>query len=143
MNDNKNVFLVEDDKDDQEFFISALNKIENAVLYDIANNGREALRKLETATILPSLIFMDINMPKMNGIECLAVIVNKPEINDIPVVILSTDTKHVEVVRKLGAKAFIKKPSNTTSLRQKLEQVINLDFNSESYITNQSFHASL
>jgi len=140
MTANKYILLVEDDKEDQEFFIQALNGIENAVLYGVANNGKEAMHTLENNNTLPSLIFMDINMPVMNGIECLSEIIKKPEIKDIPVVILSTDTKHAEEVRKLGAKVFIKKPNDRKSLRQQLEQIINLDFESENY-TNQTFHA--
>jgi len=143
MNTNKNILLVEDDKDDQELFIAALSEVDKAAIYDIANNGKEALNKLENSSALFSLIFMDINMPVMNGIECLSEIVKKPEIRNIPVVILSTDTGHIETVRKLGAKAFIKKPADGKSLRNQLEQLINLDFNTDSSIANQTFQTAL
>src|ERR1043165_892304 len=106
----KSILLVEDNQADRFFFISALKEIENAILFDVAKNGKEALERLENRTVLPDLIFMDINMPVMNGIECLAAIQKKPDTKDIPVVILTTATELIEVVRELGAKAFVEKP---------------------------------
>src|SRR4249919_2109798 len=104
--------------------MEALSEIENATLYDVANNGKEALDRLENSVILPDLIFMDINMPVMNGIECLAEIIKNPQTRNIPVVILSTETKQSALVQTLGAKAFISKPSNGEVLLEKLEQMI-------------------
>ncbi|MEP7168524.1 MAG: response regulator [Bacteroidota bacterium] len=137
MNSLKSIFLVEDDKDDQFFFTQALSKIANANLFAIANNGKEAIDKLESSTTLPDIIFMDINMPLMNGIECLAEITKTIKTQHIPVVMLTTDTGSMEVAHQMGAKAFIKKPSNGKILREKLEQMINLDFLADSQIANQ------
>ena len=128
MTTHKNIFLVDDDLDDQFFFIEALSEIENATLYDVANNGKEALDRLKDSVILPGLIFMDINMPVMNGIECLSEIIKNPQIRNIPVVMLTTDTGQAELACKLGARAFLTKPSNGKILRKQLEQMINLDF---------------
>lgn len=139
MNTHKNIFLVDDDTDDQLFFIEALSGIENATLYDVANNGQEALYRLEHSLILPDLIFMDINMPVMNGIECLSAIIKNPQIRNIPVVILTTATGEIELVRKIGAKAFIKKPEDGKMLREQLEQMINLDFVTDINVANQTF----
>ena len=71
MNTSKTIFLVEDDKDDQTFFTECIEKIQNATLFGIAENGKEALDKLEKSLTLPDMIFMDINMPYINGLECL------------------------------------------------------------------------
>lgn len=128
MKQHKNIFLVDDDPDDQLSFIEALSQIENATLYDVANNGKEALERLEHSSSLPALIFMDINMPVMNGIECLSEIIKNPQIRNIPVVILTSDTVQAELVCKLGAKAFLKKPGDSKILREQLQQMINLDF---------------
>jgi len=67
-------------------------------------------------------------MPVMNGIECLSEIIKNPQIRNIPVVILTSDTGHAELACKLGAKAFLKKPADNKILREQLEQMINLDF---------------
>jgi len=143
MKNSKNIFLIEDDKDDQDFFTEALSEIENANLFAIANNGKEAIEKLKNSAILPDLIFMDINMPLMNGIECLISVSKNSLTKNIPVVMLTTDTEKMELVQKLGAKAFIKKPSNGKILREKIEQMINLDFIVESRIASQTFHRTL
>jgi CheY-like chemotaxis protein len=137
MNPLKNIFLVDDDTDDQVFFIEALSAIKNTTLYGVANNGKEAIDKLENYIELPDLIFMDINMPIMNGIECLTELKEKPLISQIPVIILSSDIAHADHARKLGAKAFIKKPSDFATLRTNITQMINSDFTIRYEIVNQ------
>ena len=139
MKRHKSILLVEDDKDDQFFFIRALGGIENATLFAVANNGKEALSKLENAARLPDLIFTDINMPVMNGIECLTAIIKNPKICNIPVVILTSAVEQMERAQQLGAKAFIKKPSDPLSLRTELARMINMDFVVVSNNTDQIF----
>src|SRR5664279_5431797 len=103
----KSILLVEDDVDDQEFFVECLGQIENAVLFGIAETGIEALKKIKNSVTLPDLIFMDINMPEMNGIACLKKLMESPGTRDIPVVMLSTSSSGKEITRELGAKAFL------------------------------------
>jgi CheY-like chemotaxis protein len=143
MNRIKKLFLVEDDIDDQLFFTDAVSEINNAALVAVTNNGREALDRLKNSPKLPDIIFMDINMPVMNGIDCLKEIVKNPAIKNIPVVILSTSGSEIELVRKVGARAFIKKPSDQAILRTTLEEVINLDFIGGLGIANQTFQTPL
>jgi len=129
---------VEDDLDDQEFFVEALNEIKNVSLYGIANNGEEALDKLNNH-IFPDLIFMDIQMPRMNGIECLTKIVQTDQTKNIPVIMLSTAIPQVEEARSLGARGFIEKPSDNRVLRTHLEKMINTDFTRDNSKTSQNF----
>src|SRR5688572_4838324 len=134
----KSILLVEDDLDDQEFFVEALNEIEYTSLYGIANNGEEALEKLNNNT-LPDLIFMDIHMPRMNGIECLSKIAQSKPINSIPVIFLSTAILQIEKVRTLGARGFIEKPSDNRVLKNHLETMINTDYSRDISGSIQSF----
>lgn len=143
MNNPISIFLVEDDIDDQFIFCEAIGKIENAFVQNVANNGIEALSKLENSPILPDLIFMDINMPLMNGIECLGEIIKSQRLKNIPVVILSTDTSQVNLIRSLGAKAYIKKPSNSKILLIRLEELIHIDFLADVEIANHTFQTAL
>jgi len=136
MTRSKTILLVEDNKLYQLLFIQVLKEIKHAILYGIANNGKEALDKLENSAILPDLIFTDINMPVMDGIECLTEIKKNPKIKDIPVVVLSSATPQIELVQKLGAKAFLKKPSDIQTLREQLEQMINLDFSHDNQMAS-------
>lgn len=135
----KNILLVEDDESDQIFFVRALRKIENVVLQDVASNGVEALEKLEKLQPLPDIIFLDVDMPGMNGVQCLAEIVKKPMLKDVAVVMLSNSIDNAEITRNLGAKAFIRKPSDPTLLQNKLEEIIHLDFSVNNDIADQTF----
>ncbi len=136
MKTSRSILLVEDDKDDQEFFILALQGIENATLYDVANNGMEALAKLQHAEVFPDLIFSDINMPLMNGMEYLTEMARSPIMKNIPVVMLTTDRFMVELAMKLGARACIEKPADEKTLRNRLEQMISLNC-SETNLSNR------
>jgi CheY-like chemotaxis protein len=68
--------LVDDDLDDQEIFLMTLEKINKNIKCLTANNGVEALSLLTQNSFVPDYIFLDVNMPKMNGIECLRSIKN-------------------------------------------------------------------
>lgn len=140
MNSSKTILLVEDDRDDQDFFTECIEKIENATMYGVAENGKEALDRLENSPKLPDMIFMDINMPYMNGYECLTAIGKNYRFKDIPVIMLSTDAWHAHLTRELGAKAFIKKPADYETLYLKVEQMINLDFTADFEIANKTFN---
>lgn len=140
---SKSILLIEDDKNDQFFFIEALREIKFAKLLDIAENGEEALHKLSNSITLPDLIFSDIHMPIMNGVECLAEIIKNPLTKNIPVVILSSAIEQIEIVRKLGAQAFIKKPNSIDTLRERVEELIHLDFAKDGHIATQTFHKAL
>ena len=125
---SKTILLVEDDVDDQEFFVEAVNKIENASVYQIANNGQDALDKLEKESIYPDLIFMDINMPMMNGLDCLVEMSKDPRIQNIPVIMLSTSDNQQDEARQRGARAFLKKVADPKLLRTQIETMVNFDF---------------
>jgi len=135
MKKSKTIFLVEDNRLYQLLFIQVLKDIKHAILYGVANNGKEALEKLENSAVLPDLIVSDINMPVMDGMECLTEIKKNPKIKDIPVAILSSSTSQIELVRKLGAKVFLKKSSDGNTLREQLEQIIHSDFTGDRQIT--------
>jgi len=136
MTRSTSILLVEDNRLYQLLFIQVLKEIKHAVLYDVANNGKEALDKLENSDVLPDFIFTDLNMPVMDGIECLTEIKKNPKIKDIPVVILSSATPQTELVRKLGAKVFLKKSSDGNTLREQLEELINPDFTDDNHMAS-------
>lgn len=124
MNSLKSILLVEDDEDDQIFFVSALSELKNATLFDLANNGKAALERLSNTVVMPDLIFTDIRMPYMNGIEFLREIAKNPKLNSIPVIMLSSSNHLMEQALNLGAKAFITKPNSIAMLRDELEKAL-------------------
>ena len=118
------ILLVEDDIDDQYFFREALSLLSPALSCQIAENGVEALKLLKE---LPrfDIIFMDINMPKMNGIECLQVLKSNDSYKNIPVVILSTssDQAYIDRCKILGATYYFTKPIIPFELIKKLQDI--------------------
>jgi CheY-like chemotaxis protein len=125
---NKSILLIEDNKDDQYFFTKAIHDIESASLYHVANNGQEAICKLKSADRLPDIIFTDINMPLMDGIECLSQIKKMPAVKHIPLVVLSTDTSRINTLEQMGVRVFIEKPSDLSILKKLIEHVLGMDF---------------
>lgn len=120
----KSVLFIDDDEDDKLVFGHALNAIDTNIQYLTASDGLEALKILnEDLVILPDLIFMDLNMPKMDGFTCLDKIKKSKDLREIPVLILSTSTnpKDMEKAKSLGAKKFITKPTTYTGLIETLK----------------------
>lgn len=125
------ILLVDDDADDQFFFKDAIRNISKTVQCEVANNGLEAIDHLHNIPPPPSLIFLDLNMPMMNGYECLEKIKLLPDFRDIPVVIFSTSNnpKDRELTKKLGAKIFLTKTSDFRQLQIQLREIFTLELN--------------
>ncbi|HET6226046.1 MAG TPA: response regulator [Bacteroidia bacterium] len=109
-----NILLIDDDGDDQEFFENALRIVSETAAFEGMESAVAALKKLETKEIVPEVIFLDWNMPVMNGHEFLEAIKQKEGLKDIPVIIISTSShyKTITLSRELGAVDFITKPNN-------------------------------
>jgi CheY-like chemotaxis protein len=122
----KIIFLVDDDVDDLEIFCDALEGIELDVICFTATNGQEALQKLTSGEVNPDIIFLDLNMPLMNGKEFLKEIKLKPVLNKIPVVILSTssDPESIIETKRLGASHFLTKPDKFSMWEKILADVL-------------------
>jgi CheY-like chemotaxis protein len=127
---NKRIFLADDDEDDQLIFMEALAGIDPAITVETALNGREALVKLEQMEKLPDLIFLDINMPLMDGFQCLSKLKLQARFSSIPVIICTTSTSanSARTAEILGAHAFLTKPSDHKRLETKLARILATDF---------------
>ena len=121
------VFLIEDDTDDQEFFIMAVENVLPASKCVCADTGVDALEMLRADRyFIPDNIFLDINMPRMDGVECLMEIKKIHTLDAIPVYMYSTSAEPaiVKSCIRLGAAGFIKKEISIASLQRQLEQVM-------------------
>lgn len=110
--------LIDDDLDDQEIFALALQQVNPELKCVSATSAHEALAKLALPSPLPAYIFLDLNMPRMNGKECLREIKKMSHLQDIPVIIYSTSSLRNDVVEtlRLGASEFITKPFSMPEL---------------------------
>ncbi len=118
--------LVDDDEDDRDIFLSVLDTIAPEAGCLIATNGHEALKKLTETEQLPRLIFLDLNMPLMNGRQFLAEFKKQTSFNFIPVIILSTssDRETIAQTKALGATDFITKPDKYSRWEEILRELI-------------------
>lgn len=124
----KTVFIVDDDQDDREIFIEAIAEIDKSFNCITAENGEEAIRKLHAGVFVPNFIFLDLNMPRMNGRECLIEIKNIEHLQETPIIIYTTSSlqKEREELVKLGASKFITKPANFKELCHSLKKVLTI-----------------
>jgi CheY-like chemotaxis protein len=97
------ILYADDDLDDRMLFIEAFSEIRPSVLCITVCDGKQLLRSLRKVHELPDVIFLDINMPVMDGRECLIRLKRNRRLRTIPVVIYSTTSL------RLGASSFIQK----------------------------------
>ncbi len=112
-------FLIDDDTDEQEIFELALGEVDKSIQLFFANNSTEALSKLTNDKgFIPHYIFLDLNMPVMNGKQVLTEIKKLPHLINTPIVIYSTsaDDKDILETKQLGAADYVIKPSAISSL---------------------------
>lgn len=129
----KTFFIVDDDIDDQELFIEAVNEVDNSIQCVSASNCEEALDLLKNKkTSLPDVIFLDLNMPRLNGKQCLAELKKLAHLRHIPVIIYSTSSekRDIEETTRLGAAHFLTKPNKFEELCKALSFVVAKDWNS-------------
>jgi CheY-like chemotaxis protein len=120
-------FIVDDDVDDQELFIEAVEEIDKNIQCISSLDCEDALHKLKTKAIpMPDIIFLDLNMPRLNGKQCLAELKKHADLRDIPVIIYSTSSERrdIEETARLGAAHFLTKPNKFEELCRALDQVI-------------------
>jgi len=121
------VLIVDDDSDDRDFFSEALHELDPTIECKCAKNGQEALELLNgSKKLLPDFIFLDLNMPRLSGIQCLKTIKKDKNLSNIPVVIFSTtkQDQEAEETRELGAVLFLTKPPTYTELVKRLSYVL-------------------
>lgn len=120
------ILYADDDVDDCEIMKEIISQIDPTISCITASDGKEALKLLGETSILPDTVFLDVNMPVMDGRECLLAIKSNPRLRDIPVVIYSTTTNDAEKneLHRLGAFDFVHKASNFRKLQADLHHVI-------------------
>lgn len=115
---NKVLFIVDDDEDDINLFVEAVNEIDKTMECFKAKNGEDALARLDALEMLPDVIFLDLNMPRMNGRETLERLKASDRYKHIPVVIYSTSNAEQDKAdtKNLGASDYLTKPDSFTDL---------------------------
>ncbi|MCR4032110.1 MULTISPECIES: response regulator [Flavobacterium] len=123
----KNILLIDDDIDDTQFFVEALQEVNKDALCLTSMNPVKALEDLTVSEQLPDIIFLDYNMPSVNGLEFLKRMLQIERLRDIEVIILSTppeevmmpwlDRNHIRV-------KYISKPVHMEELQEILRELL-------------------
>ena len=119
-----NIFIAEDDKDDFEMLEEAIENILPESQINRARNGRELLQHIDEQSA-PDVIFLDLNMPKMNGIDCLINLRQRKNLHSIPIIIYSTssDFEDIDQCYKSGCNLYLVKPASFKDLTAQIKKI--------------------
>lgn len=126
------IFLADDDEDDQIFFRESLESLGIKAELTMFNDGVELIDQLKNNPLKPDIIFLDLNMPKCNGVDCLTMIRKERDFAKVPVIIYSTSKQKNDIVTtyNLGANLYVKKPNDYQSLPQLLKRILSMNWSS-------------
>lgn len=126
------ILLVEDNADDCFLTTRVLRKLPVEVSIEISKNGDEALQRIlgniAAKEELPSLILLDLQLPKVDGIKFLGKVRERYNEKELPVIVLSSSDNPLDIAvcRELGVSGYLAKPLDLSALRKKLESIITL-----------------
>ena len=121
------VLLADDDASDRMNFLDALSEGKIKTSVTSVKDGVELMEYLlREDAILPTILFLDLNMPRKNGLECLKEIRASLKLRELVVAIYSTSSSEMDIEQTFncGANVYIKKPSNYNRLKAVLSQVV-------------------
>ncbi|MCP2029717.1 DNA-binding NtrC family response regulator [Flavobacterium sp. HSC-32F16] len=122
----RNILLVDDDTDETEIFVMAVNAINQKIKYSVENNALDALKKLQNSKLSPDIIFLDYHMPYLDGTEFLKLLRDVKELKKIPVVLYSghSGTMLKDAEDKFKKVQFLKKQGDFKKLIELLRGII-------------------
>jgi CheY-like chemotaxis protein len=121
-----NILLIEDDMIEVMKLNRTISKLELPHKIIEANNGEEALQFLQKKDELPDIILLDLNMPKLNGIEFLSILKNDDVLKYIPTIILTTSNNQQDLLEcyKIGIAGYVLKPLKYEDYVKKIQSLL-------------------
>lgn len=128
----KKINIILGDEDDHMIFKEAINEIKLDSVLNMIEGGIELMEHLlDPKSELPDIVFLDLNMPCKDGVQCLSEIRASEKLKNLAVIIYSTSSspKDIEECFFGGANAYIKKQNNFKNLKTILHKVLSLNLN--------------
>ncbi len=122
-----NLLLADDDTDDCFFFKEALEELPISAKLTTVNDGVQLMQQLSAKeTLLPDALFLDLNMPRKSGFECLSEIKRINKLMNVPVIIYSTslNTEVVDLLYQKGALYYIRKPGEFNLVKKVIFEAV-------------------
>jgi len=122
-----NILLADDDKDDCLFFKEALDELELSTKLTVVHDGEKLMQLLtKFPGELFDVLFLDFNMPRKNGLVCLAEIRQNQKFKALPVIIFSTSYVEsiADLLYQIGAQHYICKPADFSKLKRVIQEVL-------------------
>lgn len=139
-NETIKILLADDDSDDRLFFQEAFEEIKIKTIVQTVQDGVELMNYLNSSEQLPHILFLDLNMPRKSGMDCLKEIRRIDRLKDMAIAIYSTSSTEEDIEETFvqGANVYIKKPSDFLVLKKLLSQVISINWQYHSSGLNKS-----
>ena len=131
------VILADDDIDDIDIFKEAISAIDGNIKLEVVKNGKELMSLLRH--MLPDLLFLDLEMPQKNGLECLVEIRGDEKLKDIPTIVFSSTTRqsNIQTAYEMGGHLFLVKSPVYSELTAAIKAVVLLEWSDPEAIKNQ------
>lgn len=132
------VYYADDDHEDQLILSEAIREIDPDIQLRTFENGEHLVYELIDTATQPDLIILDVNMPKCNGYDALGLIRNYPNCENIPIVLMSTSSKDMNLKQtiRLGGKEFFQKPITYSGYLQIASKLITMANNCDRRLFN-------
>ncbi|WP_309641019.1 response regulator [Flavobacterium sp.] len=125
------ILLADDDEDDRMFFSEAIAEIKMSNELLLFEDGKDLMEHLiHPESELPHILFLDLNMPYKNGLECLKEIRADERFKEVSVAIYSTSSSESDIEDTFveGANIYIKKPNDFSELKRVIKEVLHLNW---------------
>lgn len=123
------LLLADDDEDDRMLFYEVLSELVFPTQFSTVHDGEQLMQRLtENPVELPDVLFLDLNMPRKNGLQCLEEIKQNEKLKQLPVIIYSTSFQKdvADLLYKNGAQHYIRKAAEFSQLKSLIHQALSL-----------------
>jgi CheY-like chemotaxis protein len=138
----KHILLADDDDDDRMLFQEALREVSRDTRLTMAIDGEQLMEVLDALLPeRPTVLFLDLNMPRKNGFACLEELRQQEAFKDLPIVVLSTsdDASTIDSLYRSGASHYISKPPSFEVLKSAVEYFWRVDWNASRPTSREAF----